>query len=92
MANRFRPSLRRRGAGFTVTVDEFAPFRAGISTAGSPAYGPDWAHTWLVNVPSTDTLRYFRADNSDAGDALVTWGNAEMQCRLSKIAQRLTPS
>ena len=72
--------------GFTVTVDEFAPFRAGISTAGSPAYGPDWAHTWLINVPSTDTFRYFRADNSAAGDALESWGNAEMQCRLSKIA------
>ena len=37
-------------------------------------------------MPSTDTFRYFRADNSAAGDALESWGNAEMQCRLSKIA------
>lgn len=72
--------------GFTITVSEFAPFRAGISTAGSPDYGQDWAHTWLVNVPDTDTFSYFRADDSAAGDALVSWGNAEMECRLRAIA------
>ncbi len=46
--------------GFTVTVTEYAPFRAGISTAGSPAYGPDWAHTWQVDVPETDTMKLLR--------------------------------
>ena len=71
--------------GFTITVQEFAPFRAGISHAGDPDYGEAWAHTWRIHAPAT-TVIYFRAGLSVAGDPLATWGNAQMQCVLSKIA------
>lgn len=70
--------------GYTITIDEFAPFRAGRSRAGDRVYGLDWTWVWRVNGPPV-TVRYFRAGKSRAGDRLRTWGNGALECRLNQI-------
>ena len=66
------------------TVTNFAPFRAGQSTAGQPCGGPAWSHTWAINAP-INTIRPFSAGVSAAGEPLCTWGNALLECKLSMI-------
>lgn len=70
--------------GYTVTVTEFAPFRVGQSRVGQPTGTQDWFFTWLVNAP-LNTVTYFRANQSGAGQALESWGNAVLQCELLAI-------
>lgn len=70
--------------GFAVTVSEFAPFRAGQSRAGQPTGTQDWFFTWRINAPS-QTVTYFVAGQSGAGQALETWGSPVLQCELMAI-------
>ena len=70
--------------GVVITITNFAPFRAGHSAVGTPLYGLAWAQTWAINAP-LNTVTSFAVGISAAGDPLATWGNAEMQCRLSAI-------
>lgn len=70
--------------GFTVTIEEFRPFRAGWSTAGDALTNGDWVFTWMVHAPA-QTVRYFRAGQSAAGEPLATWGNSALECRLRKL-------
>lgn len=70
--------------GFTVTVTEFAPFRAGQSRAGQPTGTQDWFFTWLADAPA-QTVAYFEAGQSGAGQALESWGNTVLQCELMAI-------
>lgn len=71
--------------GFTITITEYAPFRAGINTAGQPLNGAAWASAWAINAPAT-TVTLFRAGQSAAGEALASWGNAVLQCEMAEIA------
>jgi uncharacterized protein YmfQ (DUF2313 family) len=70
--------------GYAVTVSEFAPFRAGQSRAGQPTGLQDWFFTWRINAP-LNTVTYFEAGQSGAGQALESWGNAVLQCELMAI-------
>lgn len=70
--------------GFTVTIDEFRPFRAGIAVAGDSLTNGDWAHTWRVNGPEA-TVRHFAAGLSTAGQSLAEWGNELLECRLGAL-------
>lgn len=70
--------------GYTITVTNYAPFRAGHNAAGDPANGTDWAQTWAVSAGAT-TVSYFAAGRSAAGDPLATWGNSILECRLRQI-------
>lgn len=69
--------------GFTVTIEEFRPFRAGWSQAGQPLSNGDWIFTWIVRAPS-ETVSHFRAGSGAAGEPLATWGNAGLECRIRK--------
>ncbi|RDU99239.1 YmfQ family protein [Trinickia dinghuensis] len=69
--------------GYEITVTQFAPFRAGQSCAGAPVCSQDWAFAWRINAPA-ETITYFTAGNSAAGQPLAVWGNAVLQCELSK--------
>lgn len=71
--------------GFTVTIEEIRPFRAGISVAGDPAYGVEWIFTWRMSAPET-TVIPFRAGISAAGDPLRSWGNDRLECVIRRIA------
>lgn len=73
-----------KNLGYTVTVTEFTPFRAGQQRAGSPCGNQDWAFTWQINS-ALNTVTSFRAGQSGAGEPLAAWGNAVLQCELSEI-------
>ena len=70
--------------GYTVSIEEFRPFRAGLSRAGDALTNGDWQFTWLVNGPAT-TITRFRAGQSTAGEPLATWGNSALECRLNQL-------
>lgn len=73
-----------KALGYTVTVTEFAPFRAGQSRAGQQVGTLDWFFTWQVNAP-LNTITYFRAGQAAADQPLASWGNAVLQCELIAI-------
>jgi uncharacterized protein YmfQ (DUF2313 family) len=70
--------------GYDVTVTEFAPFRAGQSSAGDPVGTQDWFFTWQITAP-LNTITYFLAGQSGAGQPLESWGNEVLQCELTAI-------
>jgi uncharacterized protein YmfQ (DUF2313 family) len=72
--------------GYTITIDQFAPFRAGHGRAGTPDYGVAWAFAWQVNAPAID-IEYFTAGNSTAGQALETViSSTVLECELQRLA------
>jgi len=70
--------------GYTVTIEEFRPFRAGMSRAGDPLTNGPWVHTWLVRAPEVSVTE-FRAGLSAAGERLRTWGNDTLECKLNQL-------
>lgn len=70
--------------GYTISIQDFAPFRAGVSHAGDPLYGADWAYTWAILAP-LNTVQYFRAGNSTAGEPLAYWSNLVLECELNSV-------
>ena len=74
-----------KAAGFDITIEEFAPFRADVNRAGDPLRGEEWAFVWRVNAPET-TVVYFRAGVSTAGEPLATWGNEVLVCLIERCA------
>jgi uncharacterized protein YmfQ (DUF2313 family) len=71
--------------GFSVTITEFKPFRAGFGRAGEPAVQADWAYVFRVNAPAV-TVRRFKAGNSVAGEKLSDWGNELLECAILRDA------
>jgi uncharacterized protein YmfQ (DUF2313 family) len=71
--------------GYTVTIKQFAPFRAGINRAGDPAYSAEWGFAWAIIGPIA-TVTYFRADVSTAGEPLAAWGNELLECTIREYA------
>jgi uncharacterized protein YmfQ (DUF2313 family) len=71
--------------GYTVSIQEFAPARIGISRIGDPLNSEAWAHVWRVNAPSV-TVTYALCGSACVGDPLATWGNAVLECELRRIA------
>ena len=70
--------------GYTVTIEEYRPFRAGRSYAGDPLTNGDWVFTWLVRAPQTSVIS-FRAGASAAGERLRTWGNDTLECKINQL-------
>ena len=70
--------------GYTVTIEEFRPFRAGRSVAGDLLTNGPWAFTWLVRAPEV-TVTTFRAGLSAAGERLRTWGNDTLECKINQL-------
>ena len=58
--------------GWTITIDEFAAFRAGINRCGDALYQEEVIWIWRVNVPARAVYR-FRAGTSAAGERLNWW-------------------
>lgn len=70
--------------GYVITVEQFAPFRAGSSRAGDPVYGPDWWFVWAVHAPLHE-VQYFRAGIGAAGEPLAYWSNTVLECELQAV-------
>lgn len=71
--------------GYQVTVEEFRPFRAGLSVAGDQISNGDWVFTWRLHAPLV-TIIPFRAGQSAAGEPLRLWGNDTLECKLKQLA------
>lgn len=71
--------------GYTITVTEYRPARAGLSRCGANINGNDWRWTWKVTAPNT-TIVKAQAGVSYASDPLDTWGNKLLECRLKDMA------
>lgn len=63
--------------GYTITITEPSPFRAGTSRAGERLYPyPDVLWYWAVNVQNSDgNVSRFRAGISVAGERLMSFGD-----------------
>lgn len=70
-----------KALGYTITVTNDAPFRAGQSRAGQHVGGEEWFFVWTVHAPEF-TVNPFLAGHSTAGEALGTFGNAVLVCEL----------
>ena len=71
--------------GFTVTIFEYRPFLAGRGRAGDAISNGLWIFVWQINAPE-NTIKYFRAGSSLAGEALARWGNDTLECLITKRA------
>ncbi|MDD2109305.1 YmfQ family protein [Pseudomonas asiatica] len=71
--------------GYEVTIEEFRPFRAGVSEAGDALTNGDWIFTWRMHAPEV-TVIPFRAGMSAAGEPLRVWGNDTLVCKIRQLA------
>lgn len=70
--------------GYTITIEEFRPFRVGAAVVGDSLTNGDWAHTWRINGPEV-TVTAFRVGQSVVGEPLRAWGNELLECRISGL-------
>ena len=70
--------------GYTVTIEEFRPFRVGRSRVGDSLTNGDWIFTWLVRAPEV-SVTSFRVGTSAVGERLRTWGNDTLECKLNQL-------
>jgi uncharacterized protein YmfQ (DUF2313 family) len=73
-----------KNLGYTITITQFTPARAGLLRAGQALCGTAWAHAWRVNAPS-NTVNPFRAGSATAGEPLSSSGNAVLECELAAV-------
>jgi uncharacterized protein YmfQ (DUF2313 family) len=71
-----------------VTIEEFRPFRAGMSSAGDPLYSAEWQFVFALLIP-TERMWRFRAGRNAAGDPLQYWKTNEF---IECIVNRLKPA
>lgn len=69
--------------GYTITITEYRPFRAGQSRSGDPV-STNWQFAWQVNAP-LNTVVPFRSGNGVAGDPINSWGNELIECVISRF-------
>lgn len=71
--------------GYTITIEEFTPFRVGRSRVGQRVNSEEWTWVWRVNGPAV-SIRYFRAGSSRMRERLRSWdGNSALECRLNQL-------
>jgi len=68
--------------GYAIEVAEYAPFVAG-SAAGDALTNGDWGFAWVV-ISAADTVTPFRA-GGQAGEALASWGNSQLECLIRRL-------
>ena len=73
--------------GFQIEIETFKPFMASQGRAGDPLYDESWAYTYRIIVESSDTVVYFRASASAAGEPLAEYQSTLLQCELERLTQ-----
>ncbi|WP_449106688.1 YmfQ family protein [Pseudomonas mohnii] len=73
-----------KALGYEVMIEEFRPFRAGMSSPGDALTNGDWIYAWRVRAPAVSIIS-FRAGRSAAGEPLRSWGNDTLECKLNQI-------
>lgn len=78
-----------KSAGYTITIDEPQPFRAGVNRAGDRLAREDIMFVWTVNVQSSSQVVWrFRAGASAAGERLSHFSDSVIE----SIFQDLKPA
>ena len=67
--------------GYTITITEFRPARAGFARAGDSIYGDGWTGAWMINASAVSVFPA-RAGNAAAVEPLAVWGNKQLECRM----------
>lgn len=70
--------------GYSITITEFKPARAGIAVAGDAVNGAGWTSTWMINAEQVNVF-VAKAGSAAAGEALAVWGNKLLECRMSAM-------
>lgn len=71
-----------KALGYNITIKEYRQARSGLSVCGDGLNGDDWPFVWLVEGEETN-ISYARVGLSYCGDPLRSWGNRQLECRLS---------
>lgn len=71
--------------GYTITLTEFRVATATTLAAGDALGVPGSEFVWRVNAP-TESIRPFLVGRSAAGEPLRAWGNALLECAISRLA------
>lgn len=66
--------------GYTITISEYSPFKAGLSQAGDPLTNGDWAFAWRVSGTNATNVRTFKAGQGKAGEPLGSSSNEALEC------------
>ena len=75
--------------GYNITIKEYRQARSGLSVCGDGLNGDDWPFVWLVEGEETN-ISYARVGLSYCGDPLRSWGNRQLECRLSALSPSYT--
>lgn len=70
--------------GYTVTITQFVPARAGIQKVGQPLCGEAWAHAWQINS-SVVTVIHAAAGALTAGEPLASWTGTVLTCEMNAL-------
>jgi len=66
--------------GYTISIDEPQPFRAGTSHVGDTVYIPDIVFIWLTTVTGSSTPVYrFRSGSSVVAERLTSFSDAVIE-------------
>lgn len=75
--------------GYTITIEEPQPFRAGVNRAGDRLWIPDIIWVWMVRIQNSGTMVFrFRAGSSSAGYRLTSFGDPVIE----EVFQELKPA
>ncbi|WP_227720527.1 YmfQ family protein [Yersinia proxima] len=70
--------------GYTISITQYRQACAGMSVCGDAINGEEWPFTWLVTSPET-TINYAQCSLTYCSDPLRTWGNKQLECRLTVL-------
>lgn len=76
--------LIAKALGYDITIEEFRHARCGLSRCGDAINGDDWPFTWIVHAPET-TINHAKCGSSYCGEPIRSWGNKQLECRLTKF-------
>lgn len=78
-----------KALGYNITIKEYRQARAGLSVCGDGLNGDDWPFVWLVEGEETN-ISYARVGLSYCGDPLRSWGNRQLECRMTALSPSYT--
>ncbi|CNE88362.1 YmfQ family protein [Yersinia enterocolitica] len=70
--------------GYSIAITQYRQACAGMSVCGDALNGDEWPFTWLITAPET-TINYAQCGLTYCGDPLRSWGNKQLECRLTVL-------
>ncbi|MDN0102962.1 YmfQ family protein [Yersinia bercovieri] len=70
--------------GYTISITQYRQACTGMSVCGDAINGEEWPFTWLIAAPET-TINYAQCGLTYCSDPLRSWGNKQLECRLTVL-------